>query len=88
MSDDHSPGDRRQPYLNQGEPEARHSETHDVRREELTNPVGPQLDDPSFAEQLAPLIFPEPCKGLWAVLDNLPDAQRRVRFKVSGPRHS
>ena len=54
MSDDRSPGDRRQPYSDRGGPEGRHSETHDVRREELTNPVGPQVDDPSFAEQLAP----------------------------------
>lgn len=54
MSDDHSAGDRRQPYSDRGGPEGRHAETHDVRREELTNPVGPQADDPSFAEQLAP----------------------------------
>ena len=54
MADDHSPGDRRQPYSDRGGPEGRHAETHDVRREELTNPVGPQTDDPSFAEQLAP----------------------------------
>src|SRR3954467_490338 len=54
MSDDHSPGDRRQPYSDRGGPEARHAETHDVRREELTNLIGPQTDDPSFAEQLAP----------------------------------
>jgi len=26
-----------------------------VRREELTNPVGPQAEDPSFAAQLAPV---------------------------------
>ena len=55
MSDDHSPGDRRQPYSDRGGPEGRHAETHDVRREELTNPVGPQREDPSFAEQLAPV---------------------------------
>jgi hypothetical protein len=55
MSDDHSAGDRRQPYSDQGGPEARHAETHDVRREELTNPVGPQTEDPSFAAQLAPV---------------------------------
>jgi hypothetical protein len=55
MSDDHSPGDRRQPYSDRGGPEGRHAETHDVRREELTNPVGPQSDDTSFAEQLAPI---------------------------------
>jgi hypothetical protein len=55
MSDDHSPGDRRQPYSNRGGPEGRHAETHDVQREELTNPVGPQSDATSFAEQLAPI---------------------------------
>lgn len=55
MSDDHSPGDGRQPYSDRGGPEARHAETHDVRREELTNPKGPQPEDPSFAEQLAPV---------------------------------
>jgi hypothetical protein len=55
MSDDHSPEDRRQPYSDRGGPEGRHAETHDVRREELTNPVGPQREDPSFAEQLAPV---------------------------------
>jgi hypothetical protein len=55
MSDDHSPADRRQPYSNRGGPEGRHAETHDVRREELTNPVGPQSEDTSFAEQLAPI---------------------------------
>jgi hypothetical protein len=55
MSDDHSPGDQRQPYSDRGGPQGRHSETHDVQREELTNPVGPQSDDTSFAEQLAPI---------------------------------
>src|SRR5215210_1167530 len=54
MSDDRSPADRRQPYSDRGGPEGRHAETHDVRREELTNPVGPQSEDTSFAEQLAP----------------------------------
>jgi hypothetical protein len=54
MSDDHSPGDRRQPYADRGGPEARHAETHDVRREELTNPKGPEAVDESFAEDLAP----------------------------------
>ncbi len=55
MSDDHSPGDRRQPYSDRGGPEARHAETHDVRREELTNPKGPEPEDPTFAEDLAPV---------------------------------
>lgn len=54
MSDDHSPGDRRRPYANQGGPEGRHAQTHDVRREALTNPTGPEPVDESFAEQLAP----------------------------------
>ncbi len=54
MSDDHSPGDARKPYSDRGGPQARHAETHDVRREELTNPKGSTPEDPSFAEQLAP----------------------------------
>ncbi len=53
MSDDSSPGDRRQPYSDRGGPEGRHAETHDVRREELTNPKGPEPVDESFAEDLA-----------------------------------
>jgi len=53
MSDDHSPGDGRKPYSDTGGPEARHAETHDVRREELTNPKGPGPVDESFAEDLA-----------------------------------
>jgi hypothetical protein len=55
MSDDHSPGDRRQPYSDRGGPEARHAETHDVRRERHTNPKGPETVDPTFAEDLAPV---------------------------------
>lgn len=54
MSDDHSPGDGRQPYSDRGGPAARHAETHDVRREALTNPTGSAPVDESFAEQLAP----------------------------------
>src|SRR4051794_1443406 len=54
MSDDYSPGDRRQPYLDRGGPEGRHAATHDVRREELTNPRGPEPADESFDEQLRP----------------------------------
>jgi hypothetical protein len=55
MSDDYSPGDRRQPYSDRGGTEGRHAETHNVRREELTNPVGPQSEETSFAERLAPI---------------------------------
>ena len=54
MSDDHSAGDRRQPYADQGGPAGRHAQTHDVRRESLTNPTGPDPVDESFAAQLAP----------------------------------
>ncbi len=54
MSDDHSPGDRRRPYADRGGTEGRHAETHDVRREALTNPTGPAPVDESFAAQLAP----------------------------------
>jgi hypothetical protein len=53
MSDDHSPGDARKPYSDRGGPQGRHAETHDVRREELTNPKGPEPVDQSFAEDLA-----------------------------------
>ena len=55
MSDDHSPGDRRQPYADRGGPAGRHAQTHDVRREAHTNPKGPAPEDPSFAAQLAPV---------------------------------
>ena len=54
MSDDYSPGDARQPYADRGGPAGRHAETHDVRREALTNPTGPTPIDTSFAEQIAP----------------------------------
>jgi hypothetical protein len=54
MSDDHSPGDARQPYSDRGGPEGRHAETHDVVREQLTNPTGPEPEDESFAEDIAP----------------------------------
>ena len=61
MSDDHSPGDARKPYSDRGGPQGRHAETHDVRREQLTNPKGnaaaaegnrPTPDE--FAEDIAP----------------------------------
>jgi hypothetical protein len=54
VSDDHSPGDARRPYSDVGGTEARHAQTHDVRREQLTNPKGPEPGDTSFDEQLAP----------------------------------
>jgi hypothetical protein len=75
MSDDHSPGDRRQPYSDRGGPEGRHAETHDVRLEELTNPVGPQTVDTTFAEQLAPT---EPTQGGGHVTKSIPAAEDKV----------
>jgi len=54
MSDDHSPGDARKPYSDSGGPQERHAETHDVRREQLTNPTGREPEDESFAEDIAP----------------------------------
>lgn len=53
MSDDQSPGDGRKPYSDQGGPAGRHAETHDVERERLTNPTGPEPEDETFAEDLA-----------------------------------
>ncbi|HEY8597637.1 MAG TPA: hypothetical protein VIL85_04360 [Thermomicrobiales bacterium] len=53
-SDDRSPGDGRQPYSDIGGVAARHAETHDVRREELTNPTGPDRSAEEFAEDLVP----------------------------------
>lgn len=54
MSDDHSPGDRRKPYSDVGGPAGRHAQTHDVEREQLTNPKGPEPVDESFELQLHP----------------------------------
>ena len=54
MSDDYSLGDVRQSYSNIGGPAAKHAQTHDVRREQLTNPNGPGPVDTSFAGQMDP----------------------------------
>jgi hypothetical protein len=51
-SDDHSTGDSREPYSEEGGPEARHAQTHDVAREEATNST-PKADEPDeFANDL------------------------------------
>lgn len=52
---DQSPGDGRKPFSDQGGPAGRHAQTHDVRREELTNPVGPEPEGEDFAADIAPL---------------------------------
>lgn len=54
QSDDQSPGDGRERYSDIGGVEARHAQTHDVRREELTNPTGPDRSAEEFAEDLVP----------------------------------
>ncbi|MDQ6669793.1 MAG: hypothetical protein M3069_03435 [Chloroflexota bacterium] len=52
---DQSPGDGRTPFSDQGGPAGRHADTHDVRREQLTNPTGPDPDrDEEFAADIAP----------------------------------
>ena len=80
MSDDHSPGDRRQPYADRGGPAARHAETHDVRREAHTNPRSPELADPSFAAQLAPV---EPGPGGGHADENIPAvADKRLHERL------
>jgi hypothetical protein len=52
-SDDHSAGDSRQPYSDQGGAEGRHAQTHDVAREAATNST-PQVEEiDEFADDLA-----------------------------------
>ncbi|MBJ7600555.1 MAG: hypothetical protein JF888_01025 [Candidatus Dormibacteraeota bacterium] len=48
---DYSPGDSRQPYSDVGGPEARHAQTHDVAREQASNPRGIEEKD-DFSEDL------------------------------------
>ena len=51
-SDDHSTGDDRQPYSDQGGAEGKHAQTHDVAREKATN-SSPKVDEPDeFANDL------------------------------------
>ena len=55
---DHSPGDRRQPYSDEGGPAARHADTHDVARERATRPSGADDVADEFSEDMAPLDVP------------------------------
>ncbi len=51
-NDDHSEGDARQPYSDEGGPEGHHAQTHDVRREQATRSK-PHDDGPDeFAADL------------------------------------
>ena len=49
---DDSPGDERRPFSDVGGPAGRHAETHDVRREQLTNPTGPPQGEDEFSQDL------------------------------------
>ena len=49
---DQSPGDARKPFSDQGGPEGRHAQTHDVEREEASRPKGPQPEE-DFSDDLA-----------------------------------
>jgi hypothetical protein len=51
-TDDHSAGDARQPYSEQGGPEGRHAQTHDVRREEATRSKPKRHEPDDFADDL------------------------------------
>lgn len=92
MSDDHSPGDARKPYSDIGGPEARHAQTHDVEREMATNPTGPESEDESFAEDLAPetpdsirqaqLDQVEPASDLKDVVNLVPELDQEVLSRL------
>lgn len=52
-NDDHSAGDGRQPYSDQGGTEARHAQTHDVAREAASNSSPADNGPDEFADDLA-----------------------------------
>lgn len=51
-TDDRSSGDARQPYSDQGGPEGRHAQTHDVGREEATRSKPHRSQHDEFADDL------------------------------------
>lgn len=51
---DDSPGDDRKPFSDVGGPAGKHAQTHDVRREQLTNPKGLDRSGEEFAADLQP----------------------------------
>ena len=55
---DHSPGDHRQPYSDEGGPEGHHATTHDVGQERSTRPTGGHDAGEDFTEDMAPLDVP------------------------------
>jgi hypothetical protein len=52
---DHSPGDRRKPYSNEGGPAGRHAATHDVAKEVASRPSGGDEGFDEFADDIAPV---------------------------------
>lgn len=51
-TDDHSAGDSREPYSEEGGTDSKHAKTHDVAREKATNST-PKVDEPDeFANDL------------------------------------
>lgn len=80
-SDDTSAGDARQPYADIGGPAGRHAQTHDVRREQLTNPKGPQPHDDSFDDDLTGVERPEGPAG--HTDESLPATEdKRIRARL------
>ena len=51
-TDDHSAGDSRDPYSEDGGPDAKHARTHDVAREEATNSSSHVEEPDEFANDL------------------------------------
>lgn len=51
-SDDHSAKDGREPYSEEGGPDAKHAKTHDVAREEATNSKPKVVEPDEFANDL------------------------------------
>jgi hypothetical protein len=51
-TDDRSTGDSREPYSDQGGPEGRHAQTHDVARERATNSSPQPEERDEFANDL------------------------------------
>src|SRR5215204_4317049 len=51
---DPSPGDAREPFSNEGGPAGKHAQTHDLRREELSNAKGPEPEGEDFSADIAP----------------------------------
>ena len=51
---DPSPGDAREPFSNEGGPAGKHAQTHDLRRQELSNAKGPEPEGEDFSADIAP----------------------------------